>query len=893
MGYKDFLGDTTVEEKDAQKNLNNKLTNAPGENETGKPFDAEKNLDTKQNATSTNAENIKSATEKVTAENVENTTKEAGEKPVQSAESDAGNGTTQVAKNNKTQSTENGENATAESAVSAKNGATEESAKNAVAKSGAEAGTESGAEGVEENLTTQSMATAENTESATNVGSATKNSESEPTVDAESVQGAESSVRTENGATVNAESVQSAESDATASAKSVQSAESGAGNNTTPVAENSTTPVAENNTAPVVENNNTPVVENNTTPVAENSTVPVVENNTTPVVENSTAPVAENNVGTGSVEGVENIVEESKKSKFKFPGIMGTASGPTASLADIEKLEDDATKQAKSKGKQQNKEDSTENAETKPTENAETKPTEDVEDEIIEEEVVEEEVADEDSASEGVPDSTKDGVTVSADEQNAETIGSGTDVEQIKPQSGMIAGALLESEEERAKRIEEDEKRKSKFVLFPKKTSDTGAVFGAGFDKEKIKDSSRSIRFRAGEPEQTEADIENEIKKPKPLWLKITIAVVAVVIACGAIFGAYLGYLQSGHERIYDYKFLQIVNKNKNNTVMLDTTLDCITYNMSYGIMDPDFTYFRAENKMANGNSTKGGSSRATSKERVIINANGSAELVGKGVNSSVDFILFQNIDVDSTRSYYVDQKTILAESLSTMAGVFAEAGKSNYVFSPISSPLGRTDSRMATFSNKYIGHRIRYSLPSNSEFMSKYGTNDNCVILTRVRTASNKMLSIINVNVDIYENEDIRQKDLEAILRIMDFEHNTMGNYCLVGGTFGFLLNGTSGAFLNNMQSPAWGKQLPESFNESVLKNIGFRITSDEIALDQGIGTVRDMSVAYNKGGSYEAIVDGFIVSKDISVEKTAVIDNGYLYSSHNPVKITFRLLR
>lgn len=806
-----------MEEKDAQKNLNNKLTNAPGENETGKPFDAEKNLDTKQNATSTNAENIKSATERVTAE----------------------------------------------SAVSAKNGATEESAKNAVAKSGAEAGAESGAMGVEENLTTQSMATAENTESATNVGSATKNSESGATADAESVQGAESSVRAENGATVNAESVQGVGSNATASA------ESG----------------AENSTAPVAENNIAPVVENNTTPVAENSTTPVAENSTTPVAENSTAPVAENNVGTGSVEGVENIIEEPKKSKFKFPGKMGTASGPTASLADIEKLEDDATKQAKSKGKQQNKEES--------TENAETKPTEDVEDEIIEEEVVEEEVVDEDSASDGVPDSTKDGVTASADEQNAETISSGTDVEQIKPQSGMIAGALLESEEERAKRIEEDEKRKSKFVLFPKKTSDTGAVFGAGFDKEKIKDSSRSIRFRAGEPEQTEADIENEIKKPKPLWLKITIAVVAVVIACGAIFGAYLGYLQSGHERIYDYKFLQIVNKNKNNTVMLDTTLDCITYNMSYGIMDPDFTYFRAENKMANGNSTKGGSSRATSKERVIINANGSAELVGKGVNSSVDFILFQNIDVDSTRSYYVDQKTILAESLSTMAGVFAEAGKSNYVFSPISSPLGRTDSRMATFSNKYIGHRIRYSLPSNSEFMSKYGTNDNCVILTRVRTASNKMLSIINVNVDIYENEDIRQKDLEAILRIMDFEHNTMGNYCLVGGTFGFLLNGTSGAFLNNMQSPAWGKQLPESFNESVLKNIGFRITSDEIALDQGIGTVRDMSVAYNKGGSYEAIVDGFIVSKDISVEKTAVIDNGYLYSSHNPVKITFRLLR
>ena len=69
--------------------------------------------------------------------------------------------------------------------------------------------------------------------------------------------------------------------------------------------------------------------------------------------------------------------------------------------------------------------------------------------------------------------------------------------------------------------------------------------------------------------------------------------------------------------------------------------------------------------------------------------------------------------------------------------------------------------------------------------------------------------------------------------------------------------------------------------------------IARDEVAIDQNIGTVRDMSVSYSKGGSFEAIVDGFIVSKNISVDNVSVIDNGYLYSSHNPVKISFRLLR
>ena len=613
--------------------------------------------------------------------------------------------------------------------------------------------------------------------------------------------------------------------------------------------------------------------------------------------------------GTGTSVETGETVTEPKKSKFKFPGKMGTVAGPTATISEIEKLENDASKESK---KKKGKKGATEDEEKPKNETTDNGTSNDEIEEEVEEEVVEEEVEEEvedETSGENVDQSTENEKSTNIETAETTTEGNSETTETTAKTADdtnkavadetsntgetAITGAFGETEEERNKRIEEDEKRKSKFVLFPKKTSGTGAVNGAGFDKEKIKDKNRSVRFRPGEPEQTEADIENEIKKPKPLWLKITIAVVSVIIGCGAIFGAYLGYLQSGHNRVYDWKYLQIVNKNKNNTVMLNTTLDCITYNMSYGIMDPDFTYYKAENKMANGSSTKGGSSRATNKDRVIINANGSAELVGKGVNSSVDFILFQDIDVDSTRSYYVDQKEILTNSLSSMAGVFAETGSSNYVVSPISSPLGRTDSRMATFSDKYISFRIRYSLPSNSEFMTKYGTNDNCVILTRFKTTGSSMLSIINVNVGIYEDEDIRQKDLEALLKIMDYELNTKGNYCLVGGSFGYLLNGTDGEFLNNMQSPSWSKNLPDTFNADVLNGIGYSIARDEVAIDQSIGTVRDMSVSYSKGGSFEAIVDGFIVSKNISVDNVSVIDNGYLYSSHNPVKISFRLLR
>lgn len=246
---------------------------------------------------------------------------------------------------------------------------------------------------------------------------------------------------------------------------------------------------------------------------------------------------------------------------------------------------------------------------------------------------------------------------------------------------------------------------------------------------------------------------------------------------------------------------------------------------------------------------------------------------------------------MDSTRSYYINQQDILADVLSNFAGVFAENGSSNYVFSPISSPLGKIDTRMATFSNKYMSYKIRHSLTSNTEFMEKYGANDNCIILTQYRTTSGKILTVINVNIGIYESEEVRNTNLEEILRYMDYEANTLGHYVVVGGSFGYLLNGEDGEFLNTSGSPSWSECFPESFSTEALKKIGFRVVKDEVALDQKIGTVRDMSTEYNKGVSFEAVIDGFIVSKGVTVEDVSVIDNGFLYSSHNPVKMSFKL--
>ena len=685
---------------------------------------------------------------------------------------------------------------------------------------------------------------------------------------------------------------------------------------------------------------------------AESGTAPSGEmvQNATSFSQDQQSPVApssDNNIqgvsGNEVTQNSENAVtknaedSEEKKPKWKFPKKVSSSGGASVVAGKNgellvkdkeESIPSDSLKTSETSGA----ESSASNGNIKPSsENnqiADGNEDEEIEEEVVEEEVVdeninsipdgeveeveeevEEEVVEDDqiplsganaTASENVQNVLAGGVNneTSKTQPNEAVAGNQTSGSSAEGEQGQNIGSQIDGNLTSAitsfdenKKIEEDEKRKSKFVLFPKKVGFSGAVNGQGYDKNKIKDKNRSVRYREV-TEQTEADIENEIKKPKPLWLKLVITFTSIILSLGVVFGAYLGYLQSGHDRLYDWKYLAVTG-NKSNIIVLNQSLEAVTYNLNYGIMSPEFSYYLAENSYSNGNTTKGNSSRAVSKDRVIMNINGSAELASKGSNANVDFVLFQEIDLNSTRSYYVDEKDILDNVLLNFGNVYAETGSSNYVFSPLSSPLGKTDSRMALYSNFQMGFRIRYSLPSATQFLSKYGTNDNCVILTRFKTSGSGMLTIVNVNVSQYEDDEIRESDLSAIYNIINDEYNTKGNYVLVGGSFSYLLHSTEGEFLNNMNTPSWSKNLPECFSADKLAEIGFRICKDEVAVDRSIGTTRDTSTEYNRGVNYEAITDGFIVSNNILVESTEVIDNGYLYSSHNPVKLTFKLMR
>ena len=137
--------------------------------------------------------------------------------------------------------------------------------------------------------------------------------------------------------------------------------------------------------------------------------------------------------------------------------------------------------------------------------------------------------------------------------------------------------------------------------------------------------------------------MKKNIKKIlKVLGIFLLIILVALI--------AYLIYLFASYHRIPDNQALKI-EKTSGGTAAADTLTtekeySALTYNVGFGAYTPDFSFFMDGGK----------SSWAKSKESVESDIQGAGELVA---SKDPDFALIQEVDLNSTRSYHVDEYSI------------------------------------------------------------------------------------------------------------------------------------------------------------------------------------------------------------------------------------------
>ena len=348
--------------------------------------------------------------------------------------------------------------------------------------------------------------------------------------------------------------------------------------------------------------------------------------------------------------------------------------------------------------------------------------------------------------------------------------------------------------------------------------------------------------------------------------LKI-VGIILIVIAVIAV--SYVAYVLIAYHRIGDTPLEVTVGKAAEANVA-DYTV--VSYNIGFGAYESDYGFFM----------DGGDKSWAWSEERLDKNLKNIAKTLSE---QDADIYFIQEVDIDSTRTYGVDERPYLTEALPDMYNVFAQNFDSPFLFYPFHQPHGIARSGIMTFSKPGIYLAGRVELPVESG-LTKLVDLDRCYSKCRVMLRNEKNMVLYNFHLSAYTSDGaIATKQLELLLADMQSEYEK-GNYCVAGGDFNKDILGDSSQYFGKADKEyTWAQPVPEGVFDG--KNITLVAPLDK---NDPVPSCRNADSAYHPG-QLVLTIDGFLVSENVDVVSSEVIDTGFAYSDHNPVKMTLSL--
>lgn len=353
--------------------------------------------------------------------------------------------------------------------------------------------------------------------------------------------------------------------------------------------------------------------------------------------------------------------------------------------------------------------------------------------------------------------------------------------------------------------------------------------------------------------------------------MKKFLKVLAVVIAVPVL--AFIGLLI--WLTVTDYKPAGVVNlevmNNPGVKVANGQQLSIMTWNIGYCGLGKNEDFFMDGGK-------KG---KPDNIEVVQENLNAIKDVI-KG--NDIEFLMLQEIDVNSSRSFHINEQVALDDLMEKYSRAFALNYKVNFVPVPF-PPMGKAVAGQGTYSSFDSSDAKRYVLPGEFSWPKKIVELDRCMIVTRMPVeGSSKELVLANAHFSAYDDGSIREKQLAFAKEFILAEY-AKGNYVVLGGDW------------NQTFDIVDVSKFPMYKNGTYYNPISIPDTWLETGWTWGVGqnapTYRLLNAPYVEGVTQTGIIDGFAVSPNIKMTKTEVLDLGFANSDHNPVKMTFELMK
>jgi len=242
------------------------------------------------------------------------------------------------------------------------------------------------------------------------------------------------------------------------------------------------------------------------------------------------------------------------------------------------------------------------------------------------------------------------------------------------------------------------------------------------------------------------------------------------------------------------------------------------------------------------------------------------------------DFILLQNIDTGSYRSYYVNQHQMIASMLPEHGHGFSLNAVSPFVAWPPFKPEGRIQSGISMFAKLPFEEFTRYSFPQVLLPVADPLTETGCFQLARFDLKNGTQLVIFNIQNAFFRMTPQHRLPQLMMIKSQMLHEYANGNFVVAGGCWAVNPSGFDiTAFSSGDAAYAFSVPMEQNFFP-----LGW-----QFAYDKEKPGYRMTNEAYIKGKTPCTIIDFFIVSPNIEINRCTTIQCDFEFSNHNPIMI------
>ena len=348
-------------------------------------------------------------------------------------------------------------------------------------------------------------------------------------------------------------------------------------------------------------------------------------------------------------------------------------------------------------------------------------------------------------------------------------------------------------------------------------------------------------------------------------FLKVLFIIVLVIVTAAAGLIAWLSIAEYRPEAVEELNFT--ARDESAPALPQGESLTVLSWNIGYAGLGSNADFF-----MDGGENVK-----SSDRVRVESNLLNISQLL-YGENAP-DLVLLQEVDTNSSRTYNIDQSACLAGANAAHALNYS----CPFVPFPL-PPIGKVNSGVFTTTDYAIDRAERVSLPCPFSWPVNTANLKRCLLVSYLPIeGSDRQLVLVNLHLEAYDDGEGKIAQTRQLNEFIQAEYEK-GNYVIAGGDFNQIFPGSLEVYPNT-HPELWE---PGVLTEDMLP-VGW-----SYAYDLRVPSCRLLNRPYDPEDTENTqhyVIDGFILSPNVTLESVETLDEGFIASDHNPVLLRVTL--